>query len=301
MVSPALGLSGRRMARLGAGLLGLAVAMAVASAGVVAADPKAPSRDTRAIAGNTVIILPFTICQGCPLPTVLAGIQVDPGDAAQVQAALGRKVVLDAERYASITAGRATMTQAAGKPSRLDILELYGPKGLVAQAVRAGDGSYEVALRQPKPDGAPPPPIWGTKIETDPVDGSRSVFLATRSVGSLAEGTSDDLPGILSLRCIRGRISAVITWPRFLGLRKGLTVQWRLDATPPVAEYWAISSDGRGLLGPWSASLLKRLYAAKLLTVSLTPYGMSTAQSLTFRLDGLEADATPLREACPVK
>jgi hypothetical protein len=277
----------------------LTVAMSMSPADAQAADPKAPAGDARAIAAGTVAILPFTICQGCPLPVVLAGMQIDSGDIAQVHAALGRK--LDAERYAGANAGRATMTQVAGKPPRLDILELYGPKGLVAQAVRVGDGSYEVALRQPKPDGAPPPPTWGTKIETDPADGSQVVILATRSLGSLTEGTSDDLPGILSLRCMRGRFSAVISWPRFLGLRKGQTLQWRLDATPPVSDYWAISTDGRALLGPWSLPFLKRLYSAKQLAVSVTPYGMSASQSLTFRLDGLEAEAASLREACPGK
>lgn len=304
MVSPARGLRGREVWKFGTALLVLGLLAIVAAPARVDADPVAPAGDNRALMKATVVILPFIVCPGCPLPAVLTGIQVDSGDAVKVHTALGRR--LDAGVYAGVTSGRATMSQVAGKPLRLDIIELYGRSGLLAQAVRTADGSYEVAVRQAKPEVAqtgarsPTPPAWGTKIEKDPADGSQSVLLATRSIGSVVEGTGEDLPGILSLRCQRGRVSTVISWPRFLGLRKGQNIQWRLDGAPWVTEYWAISADGRALLGPWSAPFLKRLYAARQLAVQVTPYGMP-AQTLEFRIDGLEADAVPLREACNIK
>lgn len=278
----------------------LAITMAPAP---VVADRLVPVRDERAVAKSVVVILPFTVCPTCQLPGVLAELQADPADAARVHAALGKR--LDADVYATVTNGRATMTQLTGKPSRLDVLELYNSSGLLAQAVRAADGSYEIALRQPKGGEqpgvkTPAPPTWGTKIEMDPTDGSQSVFVATRSLGSVQEGAGDVQPGILAVRCLRGRITVVIAWPRFLGLRRGQTIQWKLDAAPWVSEYWAISTDGRGLLGPWSAPFLKRLYAAKHLSVRVTPYGLP-AQTLEFRLDGLEEEAGPLREACTIK
>lgn len=304
MASPAHGLCSREVWNLGIALVVLGL-LAIAGAPARAdADHSVPVGDKRAIAGSTVVILPFIVCPKCPLPGVLAGLKADPGDAVGVHTALAKK--LDAEVYASVTSGRATMTELADKPSRLDVVELYGRNGLFAQAVRAADGSYEVSSRQPTSPGGQPAassatlPAWGTKIVTDPVDGSQSVFLATRSVGSVSEGTGDDLPGILSVRCLRGKVTTMISWPRFLGLRKGQTIQWRLDAAPWVTEYWAFSADGRALLGPWSAPFLKQLYAARQLAVRVTPYGMP-AQTLEFRLDGLEADAAPLREACNLK
>lgn len=272
--------------------------------GPAAADRIVPVGDERPTSRSTIVILPFTVCPSCPLPGVLAGLQADRGDAVRVHTALGRR--LDAGTYAGVTGGRATLTQVTGKPSRLDILELHNREGLLAQAVRAADGSYEIALRQPQPQGgqpgarSPAPSIWGTKIETDPADGSQSVFLAARSIGGVQEGSSDNQPGILAIRCMRGRVTMVISWPQFLGLRKGQTIQWRLDAAPWVAEYWAFSSDGRTLLGPWSAPFLKRLYAASQLAVRVTPQG-PPAQTLEFRLDGLEDDAAPLRDACDLQ
>ena len=53
MMSPALCLSGRRIARLGAGLVGLTVAMSMSPANAQAADPKAPAGDARAIAAGS--------------------------------------------------------------------------------------------------------------------------------------------------------------------------------------------------------------------------------------------------------
>lgn len=306
MVSPARHPSGRRIWKLEATLLGLALLVIALAPLPVVADQVVPVGDERAVAKSVVVILPFTVCPTCQLPGVLAEVQADPADAARVHATLGKR--LDADLYASVTSGRVTMTQLTGKPSRLDILELYNRSGLLAQAVRAADGSYEIALRQPKGGGAggqagakiPALPTWGTKIEMDPANGSQSVFLATRSLGSVQEGTTGDQPGILMVRCVRGRMTVVISWPRFLGLRKGQTIEWKLDAAPWVSEYWAISTDGRGLLGPWSAPFLKRLYAAKQIAVRVTPYGLP-AQTLEFRLDGLEEDAGPLREACNIK
>lgn len=300
---PARRLSGRRIWKLEAALLAAALLVIGVTPVRVVADQVAPVRDERAVAKSVVVILPFTVCPTCQLTGVLAEVQADPADAARVHATLGKR--LDADVYATVTGGRATMTQLTGKPSRLDILELYNSSGLLAQAVRAADGSYEIALRQPKSGGQPgaktlAPPTWGTKIEMDPADGSQSVTLATRSLGSVQEGTADDQPGILVVRCVRGKMTVVIAWPRFLGLRKGQTIEWRLDASPWVSEYWAISTDGRGLKGPWSVSFLKRLYAAKKLAVRVTPYGLPV-QTLEFRLDGLEDEAGPLREACNIR
>lgn len=296
---PTRRLSGRRIWTLEAALVILALLAITIAPVPVVADQVVPVGDERAVAKSVVVILPFTVCPTCQLPSVLAEVQADPADAARVHAALGKR--LDAGVYATVTNGRATMTQLTRKPSRLDILELYSSSGLLAQAVRAADGSYEIAVRQPKGTAkTPAPPTWGTKIEMDPADGSQSVTLATRSLGSVQEGTADDQPGILVVRCVRGRITVVIAWPRFLGLRKGQTIEWRLDSSPWVSEYWAISTDGRGLKGPWSASFLKRLYAANHLAVRVTPYGLP-AQTLEFRLDGLEDDAGPLREACNIK
>lgn len=248
MASPARRLSGRRMWKLGTALV-VAALLAIAMAAVpAAADRIVPAGDKRATPKSTVVILPFTVCPTCPLPGVLAGLKVDPSDVVRVHTALGKR--LDAAVYATVTSGRATMTQVAGKPSRLDILEVYTSGGQLALATRAADGSYEIALRQPKPERGQSgvkvsaPPTWGTKIETDPTDGSQSVYLATRSLGSVQEGTADDRPGILVVRCLRGRVSVVMSWPRFLGLRRGQTIQWSLDAAPWVSEYWAISSDG---------------------------------------------------------
>lgn len=299
MVSPARRLFGRKVWKLEAALLAAALlAIGVAPVRVVA-DQVIPVRDERAVAKSVVVILPFTVCPTCQLPGVLAEVQADPADIARIHAALGKR--LDADVYATVTNGRATMTQVTGKPSRLDILELYSSSGLRAQAVRAADGSYEIAVRQPKGNAkTPAPPTWGTKIEMDPADGSQSVTLATRSLGSVQEGTAGDQPGILVVRCTRGRIAVMIAWPRFLGLRKGQTIEWRLDSAPWVSEYWAISTDGRGLKGPWSAPFLKRLYAAKHLAVRVTPYGLP-AQTLEFRLDGLEDETGPLREACNIR
>jgi len=269
--------------------------------GPAAADRIVPVGDERPTSRSTIVILPFTVCLSCPLPGVLAGLQADRGDAVRVHTALGRR--LDAGTYASVTGGRATLTQVTGKPSRLDVLELHNREGLLAQAVRAADGSYEIALRQTRSQGGPPAarsvglPVWGTKIETDPADGTQSVFLAARSIGSVREGSSDSQPGILAIRCMRGRVTVAISWSDFLGLHRGQTIQWRLDATPWVSEFWGISPDGRTLLGPGSAAFLKRLYAARQLAVRATPQGMP-AQTLEFRLDGLEEDAAPLRDAC---
>jgi hypothetical protein len=304
MASPAHRLRGRKDWTLGIALLTLGLLAIAVTSARADANHFTPAGDKRAIVGSTVVIVPFMTCPTCPLPALLTGMQVDPGDAVKVHTAFAK--TLAAEVYASVTGGRATMTQLADKPSRLDVVELYGSNGLLAQAVRAADGSYEVASRQPSSpvgqSGASRPTFsqWGTKIVTDPADGSQSVFLATRSVGSVLEGTGDDMPGILSVRCLRGKVSAMISWPRFLGLRKGQNIEWRLDAAPWVTEYWAFSADGRALQGPWSAPFLKQLYAAKQLVVRVTPYGMPS-QTLEFRVDGLEADAAPLREACKVK
>lgn len=142
---PTRRLSGRRIWTLEAALV-ISALLAITMAPVpVVADQVVPVGDERAVAKSVVVILPFTVCPTCQLPSVLAEVQADPADAARVHAALGKR--LDAGVYATVTNGRATMTQLTRKPSRLDILELYSSSGLLAQAVRAADGSYEIAVR----------------------------------------------------------------------------------------------------------------------------------------------------------
>lgn len=148
------------------------------------------------------------------------------------------------------------------------------------------------------------PPLskgWRVKVDTSPMDDSRTVVLSLDANETFLSWPSEENRATLIIRCKEHQTELYVvtgTSPNVeYGLSDEATVRLRIDSSPASSQTWGKSTDGEALFARSAISLARRLAGARRLTFQFTPYNSNPATS-TFDLEGLAQELPKVAEAC---
>lgn len=155
-------------------------------------------------------------------------------------------------------------------------------------------------------DATPPSTVssdnWNLSVDTNPVDDSQTVVLATRSAeGSTRARFGDDFS--LILVCRSGELNAYINWNDYLG-SDNTQVTYRIGTSPAQTDTWYLSTDSTATFfsvnAPATRSFIEKLAGADngRLVAQVTPYNENTSTAI-FDVSGLSELLEKLYESCP--
>ncbi len=134
---------------------------------------------------------------------------------------------------------------------------------------------------------------WHHVDSTDPADGSKTVHMMIAAENRLQ---SQKNHAALVLSCEGGTTDVYIIWRQYLG-SYDLDVTWRVGSAEEVTELWKLSTDSEAIFAPEPVALIKSMMANEVFLIKTAPFG-SGPKTLVFNTAGLEAEITPLQEAC---
>lgn len=147
----------------------------------------------------------------------------------------------------------------------------------------------------PKVEAAPSKGKWLARIDTSPVDDSKTVILQLDGENSVTKRYQTTTPTLI-LRCQEKKTDAFITFGFFLG-SNSTSVTYRLDKQKAEEREWNISTDHEAIFSPKAIDLIRKLLKAETLFIRVTPYSESPV-TVSFNLQGLAEGIKPLQEAC---
>lgn len=136
---------------------------------------------------------------------------------------------------------------------------------------------------------------WTVRDEINPVDDSESVFV---NVASTTGTNTRSEPVYIALQCTSGDTHAVVYWNEYMG--SGPTqVTWRFGDGQPETRRWPLSADSRGTFYPRDGQdFIIQLLGADRFVVQASPYSENPITAVFEDLDGINAVATRIGEAC---
>lgn len=138
---------------------------------------------------------------------------------------------------------------------------------------------------------------WHLVEEQSPVDDSKTVMLAVKSLNVIA----DDLGrkknrAHLVLRCEENKTELYANFKLFLGM-EGISVLHRIDKQKAVTSQWSGGTANDTAFHKQPIPFIKALFDKEQLLLKVTPYSKDS-QTVTFNVRGLKESIKPLREAC---
>ena len=143
----------------------------------------------------------------------------------------------------------------------------------------------------------PPPPAtgkWDTRIETNPLDDTKTVILAVEA----ADLSSPQEPPVqLLLRCTLNKTDIIIQWGKLLDVR-GTSVSTRMGQAAPQTEPWNLSTDTKSTFYTGDKNLfINDLVATNRFIAQTTPLGENPLTAI-FDVNGLDKAIEPARQIC---
>ena len=135
---------------------------------------------------------------------------------------------------------------------------------------------------------------WKVSVEKNPVDDSKTVFLALLA----DEGKSKFGEAIaLIIRCKSNKTELFINWSDYLGM-ESTHVLTRIGNAPAQQRSWSLSSDNTATFFPEAPiAFIKSLMSADKLVAQVTPYNENPVTAI-FDIRGLSEAIKPLQETC---
>jgi type VI secretion system protein VasI len=136
---------------------------------------------------------------------------------------------------------------------------------------------------------------WQIKIETSPIDDSKSVFATVEANETVGRRHRQTRPALM-IRYMEGELESFIAVEQFIG-SGAIEVTTRFGSQPASTTNWATSSNREAIFYQGSVvDFVKMLELHQTLTVRLTPFGESP---ITFSFDahGIEPVKKAINEA----
>lgn len=136
---------------------------------------------------------------------------------------------------------------------------------------------------------------WTVQDTINLVDDTQSVFATLPSTsGTNTRGE----PIYLVLQCISGETHAIVYWGEYMG-SDAVSVTWRIGEAQPETRQWPLSADSQGTFYPRDAlDLIGQLLGTDRVVVQASPYSENPITAVFQDLEGINALATRLGEAC---
>ena len=135
---------------------------------------------------------------------------------------------------------------------------------------------------------------WHARIETNPLDDSRTVIL---SVEANRQSSNLEAPIHLLLRCTREKTDVILQWGKRLD-EKGALVSTRIGQSPPQTETWNLSTDEKATFFAGDKALfVNGLLDADRFVAQTTPEGNNPMTAI-FDISGLDKALEPARKLC---
>lgn len=129
--------------------------------------------------------------------------------------------------------------------------------------------------------------------------GDRNVYLSLSASALTSVRPGQSIRPTLWARCQQEQTALFVSWGTYLGTSEA-NVSYRLDASAPRIDSWAIAND-REVMGLWRSTdavpFIKALLDAEQLVLEVTLYD-GRAFTGRFELAGIKQAIVPLREAC---
>lgn len=137
---------------------------------------------------------------------------------------------------------------------------------------------------------------WGCKIETNPIDDTKTIILYLVSGEATLETFKRGEDAILIIRCRSNETELLIDWSDYLGSEA--YVLTRVGKDKAVNKKWSLSSDKKATFYPGDPiPFIKSLMEVDKFVAQITPYSESP-MTVIFDVMGLKEAIKPLQETC---
>lgn len=142
---------------------------------------------------------------------------------------------------------------------------------------------------------------WTQKVDTSPMDGSRSVLFTKPSDLEESMRTNGEAETAwLDVRCKSGKTEAYVSFEHVLGNGGEISetpIRFRFDSAPAVRQEWDESTDYEAAFAPSPVAFLKRAATAKQLHIEFNVFD-GPDRVVAFDLAGIDTVVSAIAREC---